>query len=433
MIKSNTLMFVFFVTLAPSFSAYGANSARVSLEDAKRFAIENNFEVRALRRRLEEVSAQSSRTNVPFFPKVGIAGGVDSQMTQKGNDAAPLGYLYGTYNVFSGFEDTYRSRAAGIETEKASIRLKQGELRVGLEVERQFHLHLFKKRSIEIKTQALELNEIHKGMARQRRGTGLGSEADVMEFDLRDALLRSDLAMLDQELEESRVNLRKLLGEEVGSGIEPVGSLQHRHLKGALADYIKRIPSESEIVTVASRDLAVAETESKIWRSRWLPRVELDVKAGYLPLDSRPQSGGVAVSGQLLAKFDLFTGFDALWERKEREAKRVRSEFELKQGLLNAASQVETAFRKIKAIESRVHFEEQNQHRAKRYYDAVLSEYRRGVKNSADIKVAAEMLFDSTLRWEGYKYEFLNQQVELERVLGGRVEAEVIAEQHEDH
>ncbi len=72
-------------------------------------------------------------------------------------------------------------------------------------------------------------------------------------------------------------------------------------------------------------------------------------------------------------------------------------------------------------IEARVHLEERNEVRAQKYYTTVINEYRRGVRNSTDVKVAAEALYDASLRRESFKYEFLNEKILLERTLSGPV------------
>jgi len=398
---------------------------RVDLEAAKKHAISHNFEVTSLRRELEEAQAASRRVKAAYYPRLGIAGGAETQGSTNTSQQAVLAYAYLDYNLFRGFEDSYRSEMADIEADKRSIRLKRSEFRVGLEVEQQFYLYLFKKLTLELKKKAVELNEALKHTAKQRRASGLSSDSDILEFDLRDSLLKSDIATVDQELEESRVNLKRLLGEEIGSKIEPVGELHHLHLKGNLMDYMNRIKGESEGVQVTSRELAKATVESKLWRSKWIPTIDLQTSVGYLPLDRRPALGGVGFQGQILAKFDIFAGFETYWEKQEGEAKRLKLESQLKQVLLLAVSQMEVAYRKIKAIETKVHLEEENEARAKKYYTSVFSEYKRGVKNSADVRVAAENLFDATLRRESFKYDFVVQKIELERALGGAVDVEV--------
>lgn len=402
---------------------------KVGLDDAKAYAIKHNFEVLALRRAVEEAEAKVGRARSKFFPSLGIAGGGDTELSSTTTQGSPIGYAYTNFNLFNGFEDMYRSDIAGVEVERANVKLKRAEFRVGLEVEKAFHLYLFKKTSIELKREAIKTNETHKKMAAQKRSSGMASDSDIMEFDLKDALLKSDLLLLDQEVEEARTSLKRLLGEEIGSKIEPVGSLQHQHLKGQLMDHIRRIKTDSENVVVATKELAIANLEAKAARSRWLPKVDLEVAAGYLPWDLRTVPGGTSmVGGKIVARFDLFSGFDTLYERREQEAKQLRLENELKNAILNAISDTENAFRKISTIQARVDLEEQNEQRAKKYYASVMSEYRRGVKNSADLRNAGDGIYEASLKREGFKYEFLSQRIELERALGGPVPTENISE-----
>ncbi|MBI4405139.1 MAG: TolC family protein [Deltaproteobacteria bacterium] len=399
----------------------------IGLDEAKKYAIDHNFEVLALRKQHEQAKASHKRSHSPFFPKIGIGAGADSKLS-KTSETAGVGFLYGNYNLFNGFEDSYRTRISEIEAEKAEIQLKRVEFRVGLEVEQVFHFYLFKKGAMQLKKEAIELNNTHKKMAAQRRASGLASDADVMEFDLRDSLLRSDMLLLAQELEEARANLRKLFGEEIGSKIEPRGALQHQHLEGVLMDYVKRIKDESEPVQLAARDVAIATTEEKLSQSRWLPKLDLEARVGYLPLDQRAPDGGVTISGTALAKLDLFSGFDTFWEKRELAAKKLKSEAKLKNMIVTAMTQMEIAFRKVKTVQSRVDLEEENSERALKYYKSVVSEYKRGVKNSADVKVAAELLYETYLRREGYKYDFLTGKIELERLLGSSVVTEIVTD-----
>ncbi len=404
---------------------------KVGLDDAKKYAIQHNFEVMSLRQALEEARARQGRARSAYYPKLGIAGGADTQMKSSANENAVIGYVYGDYNLFNGFGDSYRTQIAALDAEKAEIRLKRAEFRVGLEVERAFHLYLFKKTTIELKRETVKLNDTNKKMASNKKRSGLAAESDVMEFDLRDATLRSDLLLLEQEIEEARTALKKLLGEEVGSRIEPVGSLQHQHLRGNLNDLVKRIKDESEPVLVGARNIAISSLETKAAQSKWLPKLDLEVAAGYLPWDLRQvPSGSAMLGGKVVARIDLFSGFETLYERREAEAKRLRQEAELKTAILSAMIDTENAFRRISTIQNRVDLEEENESRAKRYYASVMNEYRRGVKNSADLRVAADGLFEVRLKRESFKFEFLNSRLDLERTLGGAVEMEIIEEKH---
>ena len=47
---------------------------------------------------------------------------------------------------------------------------------------------------------------------------------------------------------------------------------------------------------------------------------------GYLPIDQRPAQGGGSASVTGLLKWELFSGFDAVWEKREGEAKKLKAD-----------------------------------------------------------------------------------------------------------
>lgn len=399
-------------------------TVRFSLEDAKSYAVKNNNEVKSFRHAVEEARARSGRATIPFFPNIGVASGVNTLTSSVSNDAAPVAYVYGTYNVFNGYQDTYKKSILELESEKKEIELQQKELLVGLEVEKYFHDSLYEKAAIGIKKNAIEVNKKLQTIASKRRQAGLGSEADSMEFELRESILEADLVLLEQKLEEARIGLRKTLGHEIGSKIEPVGELQHQHLIGDLMSHLNRIKDANPTLRISGHEVAISDFQAKNWRSKWLPKIDMEARAGYLELDLRPADKGTSVSFLLIAKMDLFSGYEASWERREGFARKLKSEEELKGKAVILVSEVERYYRRLKTIEKSVDLEEQNEIRAKKYYETILKEYHSGIKNSQDVKVAAEMLSEVSLRRVRYKYEFLMERIEMEKILGSKIAVE---------
>lgn len=396
-----------------------ASNVPITLEDAKRFAVEHNFEVASLRNALEQAKAQQRRKSAAFYPQLGVQGGADTELKSGNQETVGVGVGYLQWNLFRGLGDISQWDAAREQTEIAKIRVQKAEFRVGVDVEAAFHKYLLQKTLIGIQKKSLELNQKHKQMAVARRKSGLVSDADVMDFDITESLLDSELVSLQQQLEISRIELRRLLGEQVGQSVEPVGVLQHQHLEGSLMSYLDRIKDENEEVLALTRVVKQSELEIRSATAQFLPRVDVQVRAGYEPIRERPTNGGASVSGQVLATLDLFSGFDTANARAEKTAELLRNEARLKQTILDALSTTEKVYRQIRAIQERVDLEEKNEERALRFYRSVLSEYNRGVKNSSDVKAAANMYTDTLLRKERFKYDFLAEKLNLERVLGG--------------
>lgn len=399
-------------------------SERISLEGAKKYAVDNNLVVQALRQEVAEREAVSGLARAPFLPTIGVAGGAE----HRSGVSATLGYAYANLNLFNGLADRNRAQIADIEEHSARIRLKQEEFRVALEVEEQFQYYLLKRVSVDLKKRALDLNRAHREMASRRQSAGMAASSDVMEFDLRESLLQSDIQLMQQEIEETRLRFRRLLGDVTGTNFEPTGSLEHQHLRASLPDLLKAARENGSQIRLASREVAKAELESGQWKAAWLPRLDLETQAGYLSIDDRPADGSASVRAAAVARFDLFNGLRSSYERAEGAAKLLKAQAQLQGAILEATEGVEATYSRLSTIQSRVDIESKNKERAEKYYNAVLGEYRRGVKNSADVKAAAEGMFEAKLRSESFKYEFLKQRIDLEKILGAPIEVEKIKE-----
>ncbi len=405
---------------------------QVSLDDAKRYAIENNFRIQGLKSRRDEIEAQKAQIFSSFYPRLGVAGGADTELSGQNMQTAPLGFVYGSYNLFNGFSDLFQAKRSDVELRLNETQLRKAVLEVGLEIEKYFNLYLLKKYTLENYKEALETNQKHVALVNRRRASGLVSQADAMEFELRDSLLRSEMASIDQEMTEARLSLIRQMGPSVGTSVVPVGELPHLHLKDELNHFLARVKDTSSEILTANQQLEDATLQLKSARATWLPSIDLEARAGYLDLEERPQGGGTAFAGAVVARWELFSGFNTTARINEAEALRNRRELEMKQTLLTSLTDLEVAFRRLKSIEERVDLEEKNETRAQQFYKAVLSEYQRGLKNGSDVREAEEALLEAKIRQENFKYQFILNKLDLERSSGAEIPTDQYQERHAD-
>lgn len=431
------------ITLLPVFAVSEPSSDVVSSQSSKSvkkvdlveitgFAIKNNFSIRSKTQGLEEARAKISTARSTYFPRIGLAVGYDHKISPAGSESTNLSYIYGEWNLFNGFRDYYESQAASYEVDKLQSELEFEKFKVALKVESLFHLYLFKKTQIKLKERFIALNNSHLKFVGRTRRAGLSSNTDLMAFELKGPVLESELSVLRQEMGDALINLKALVGEEI-SGVEPIGELQHQHLKGTLMDYLSKIKEKSTHVKLALGDLNVAEAQTRKWRSGWLPRIDFETQTGYLHLDDiEDKSTGTLDKGRthakfmVVAKFDLFNGFATRSEYQEGVARRTKAELALKQAVLESITTMESRYRRLKTIEQRVDIEDVNKTRSEKFYSEMLQEYKRGIKNSLDLSDASENLANTLVRREEFKYDFIVQRLELEEALGTTVEVETV-------
>ena len=165
-------------------------------------------------------------------------------------------------------------------------------------------------------------------------------------------------------------------------------------------------------------------------RSHYLPEIDLEAHAGYEPLDERPAGGGATMDGMLFATWELFKGFETQKGLAAANAKKRVAEAKLKGAIINALADVEQTYRRIIAIQERVELEAKNRRLSIRLYAAVISEYKRGVKNSGDVKSAADSVLEAHTVESQYKFDFLKEKLNLGRVLGGEIITENMTHEH---
>lgn len=404
------------------------SAKKMSLSDITEYAVSNNLFVRAKQKELDAARGEVTSSRSVYFPTLGVAGGYDQKTKPSGTDNANVGYVYSNWNLFNGFRDYHEVEAATLKAEKLETELEIEKFKVALEVEKTFHLFLYKQALAKVKERAISLNDGHLKFVQRSKSAGLSSTSDLMEFQIKASILESDKAMLEQEIEEARIRLKTLVGEEIAGGIQPVGDLQHQHLKGSLMTYIDQVKDKGTTIKLATKESQIAEEQAKKWKSGWLPRVDFEAQMGQLALDDMTEKGKTHSKYLILAKFDLFNGFGSQAEYRTSVANRSKADLDLQGAILNSVATMEVKYRKLKTIEQRVDIEDKNKERSEAFYKAVLAEYRRGIKNAMDLSVASENLATTLERRIQYKYDFIAERLELEQALGTRVAVDVIQE-----
>lgn len=414
------LKYLFVILFLWSFSLFAQAENRLTIEDIKKFALANNFGVKAINEELEEVKAQTIQKRSVFFPNLSLIAGPEIKTQDNKNDSNTLGYLSGQWSIFRGSQDRVELEISDLNEQIVENNKLKAEFELELEIENLFYQYLYKVTKIKFYQKSVELNQKHKQLIKQKKASGMASQADVMEFELRESLLNSEISSLNQEKEEAKLGLIRLMGPSLQTDFEPFGDLPHLHVKKQSAEFLSQINSTSGSVKSSSLNAAVGSLNLKQSRFAWLPTIDLEMKYGKLPLELAQSYP--AFEGAVLLKWNLFSGFATNGKIAESSARANKLEFEFRQRLLTAMTEAEVNYSKLISIQERVHVESGNEIRAEKYYKAVVDEYRRGIKNGADIKAAEELLLLSRTRNAEFRYQFIDNKIRLEKSIGLKVD-----------
>lgn len=412
--------YFFLITLSILGWATACTSAQAAtLAELTQEAIGHNSEIAEAAKSLEAASAQKGKARSPYFPEFGVEGGGETYKSSNSNLSNGYGFAFGRLNLFRGGRDRYGFQIQSREEEFAGVRLGQTKARISREIASRYYELVYFREAIRIKEEALALNQAEVQMAAKRKRAGITSDADVLEFELRDATLRSDLLLLNEDQMAVSRELARLLGRGESTELIAVeGTLGHDHFNRPLEELFKAAVAQREDLNEAKKTYDVASIAHSATLSEWLPKVDAEATYGTLPRRDRILTETPAWGALVKVTIPLFSGLDSYYDRQTKAREMERSDLGLTRLGQEVRVQVQNAYARIKAVEARVDLEEKNIERAKRYYDVTLAEYKRGVKNSPDLAGAAERLFDSKLRNLQFRRDFYLARTGVAQAIG---------------
>lgn len=403
--------------------AYG-NETLLTLEAAKKIAVERNIGLNAKMEAIEAAKALRGRAQAPLYPSVSTKFGSEQTSNSGANDSSAFGYLLATWNIYRGGRDLVALKTADLENKKAEVNYELEKLSVESAVEETFFNILYLRDLEEIKRRFIEINHEQQSFAKQIAARGGGSESDVVEFDLKASILESDSAQLQEDEKRYVLKLKSLLSDDVANTPSPTGELPHLHLNGNFQDYVNPNLSDTPKIKLSTLDLDVATTVSTGVKGRWLPQVDLEGRVGALPLSDGGQKGKMSSSLLLVATWEIFSGFDAAYENRERLAEKSQRDLQLQNDIRSLVIDAESLYGELITLQKRADLEKNNIRTAKRYYDLVSADFKRGYKNSTDFSASAQSWYEAEVARKNRDFEFIQKKLALELKIGKRIAAQ---------
>jgi len=390
-----------------------------TLEQARTLALSQNPELVGQAKEFESSQYAAKRAFSPFLPKLGIEYGQQSYRNPDISLTGEYKNIFAEYSLFNGGRDYYLLEFKNLQKDASEIRLDQKKQTVEWDAERAFSKLLFVTESIQFYKDAIQRNKEQQKAAAARRRAGLVSEADTLEFEVLGSLLDSEFTSLKAELVDAQADFKKVLN--LKDDVEPVakGRLEHFHVKTDLQTLLGSLGKTGKSILMAQKETEASEALQKSVRGDFLPNVFVKTTYGSRDIRDTPNDKETAI--WLVARWEIFSGLDTYWGYRQANAEFEKNQFALESEQLNTKTNLERTFALLKALEQRVDLESMNRKRAKKYFTVVASEYKRGVKNSPDLRSASEKLLESQIRDLKYRYECIAQKIALQKIVGAPI------------
>lgn len=386
--------------------AHHPNEGSLTLTQLMAEAEANNLEIKESEKKLESLKKELTSLEGRFLPQISLEGGI---LTSKLDDEKVSGSaVYGKteWNIYRGGVDKIAIDKGQEKLWLEEKKVKLLKVKIHREVAVVYYELLFLYETQDLKEKALELNQEQMKLAQRKRSSGFTSETDVIEFDLREAELKSDLKMISQQIMEKTRELAIVLSRKESAPILIKGHLERESWNPERKKLLEQLRESNLDLIVASTELKLSQLDVKQEEAEFLPKLDLEAKYGKLASEEKVYAENNNYSVMLKLNIPLFSGLETLNRTKSAKSLQQGQVIALERKYISLKSDFENILDLFFTITERLALEEKNLNKSESYYKLTLEEYRRGVKNSPDMVGASKRLLEVRIRNLEYRRDY---------------------------
>jgi outer membrane protein len=384
----------------PFSSPCRAQELEVTAKNINRLLEEGNARVSAAALSLEAAESRGGFFARSFLPSLEFFGARET--FKKGTHPVKTQPTYGAearINLFNGGRDFLENETRGLEADKRAAGLKRAKSEETQKARAAYWQILFLRAKEDLLRGALTVNQENLGAAQKRIRSGVATDSDRFEFEMKEVDLRREREQAKLALIAETNSLSVLLNAKDGAKRAFPESLGHDHDYEGLLKHTEE--SHSFLYAEAEALARQGDVLAKIQERAWWPK--LDAYAAFYQFNEREEELADAKSRResalgLRLSLSFGGGLEGLRESgalaKEAEAQRALAELERRE----VEAHFHQELNELKFLHGQVHDAEENIRKAERYYKLTQSEYGRGVKNSPDVLGASEKLLGMRLK-----------------------------------
>lgn len=392
---------------------------KVAIQQLLSEAEQNNLELKEAEARLRMLKASANSTYGAFAPKLSIEGGPQNSRLDSERTSGTTIFAKAEWNLINGGEDSAKTESALMEVQIQEKKMAWLRAKIKRQVSKVYFELQYLLESLSLKQKAIQMNTQQKALAKQKNRSGLTTSSDILEFDLRESTLQSDLVLLNQNLSQKTRELDLLLSRPSASpNLAVKGHLLRESTPLDRQKILDQILQNNQELWLAKQDQKFFDLDRQMVKSRFYPKVDFEAKYGRLGSEEQVYSDSNNYFVALKFKIPLFDGLADYNSLGSSSAKLTQANVLVAQKSLSLAVELDTSLAEISALNARLDLEEKNLERSERYYSLTLEEYKRGIKNSPDMVGAAERLIEANIRNLEYRRDLCLARLKIDELVG---------------
>ncbi|MFN3405968.1 MAG: TolC family protein [Cytophagaceae bacterium] len=426
-------LILFLILLIPALNVNAQDT--LSLQDAIRMALENNFSIRLMKNEVEIAKNNNTIANAGMLPSLSATGSQDNSITtteQKFFDGRTRNASNaGTHSLNAGvmMDWTIFQGYSMFIAKNTLEQLQQvGELQQRLTIENTVASVIISYYDIvaqnmrkKVLTDAVNLGKERKNLVEYMMQLGSASRPDVFQVSVD---LNNDSASLLQQnilINNLKSNFNVLLGREGDVSFEteleiPIEkSLQYDQL-------LTKVEQQNTRLFLARRNIHLADLNTRFWKSQYYPRVSL--YGGYNYLQSRSEVGllqsnlNFGPTYGVRATFNIFNGFTNKRNLNNSKILQQSSELELRQVQLEIRNDLLKLYNTYIGNLELMKLQQENLIMARENLNISVEKFRLGSINNIDLRIIQQNLINAETKYLEARYEAKVAETELMRLAG---------------
>lgn len=371
---------------------------------------------------LKELKSQISKIKSDYYPEVKVIVGQENRMApneaeiEKNKNVAELRVDYNLYQFGAS-----KNQLKALEENK-KIHLKSMDYfreQIKRDLKRLFYSTLSLKKELKLVNEETRYNQMLRKQVVNKKKQGLVGAADALEIDMREATLKNRQIKITEEYQHGLDLIRKITLLPHEQIISLQGDIPHSHFKINLKELLSAAKSKNLELARVNSEIKSLTYQADSSFSKRLPSLKLMGRYGNMRIDETYTTDDTleGLVG-LYLEIPLFDGGRKSSDQAIQESRLERSKQKLRKTKHDIEIDLAHKFEKFQNIHTLLDLSEKNLKNAKKYFKNVLSEYKRGVKNSLDLVSARDRLYQFQIDVINYKKEYQLSKLDLERISG---------------
>jgi outer membrane protein TolC len=350
---------------------------------------EKNIDVQNKNSEINSLNIEKNMQKSLFYPEVNVVTGLGSEFSKGEPETEKGGMLYldSKINLYNGQKDLINLNINEHKVSKARTE-KTSEIRKIQITAHNIALELSSlSEEKKLLAQEKENNEKQRTWAKKKVDAGLTTNIELLDFQIKETDLENEIAINHLKIKENEAELLNLFGNTV--------SLEQILIQ------VNTLPPTNETNTkltlnekILMEELAISNLELQKSKKNYLPKIDIEAKVGNITPTSKLLSEKNEHQVALMLTIPLFNGLNTKYEIQQTVNDKLIKERNLRNFQSNINSLIDLESKKIKLTESLLKNQEESLLKAIKFYDQTINEYRRGIKNSADLISSSDRILE---------------------------------------